>query len=213
MRAGLCGAHLCLCGGRSDGLVIVDVERPSSRASTQKCDAGGQLNDAEDVIVGSTNASLFAYVADGRNGLKVLQLTAPTASRSSTASRREPKPELIAWARHAVAGAGPVQGPRPRPCGRRDRRPDRGLRTHRLAAVHPAGDGALLHRPLGPALPGDGRRRHGDLDGPAHGGAGRPVGFWPTGRARHRGGSAVRGHHGRHRHRWFAQLPVIPAAA
>ena len=35
------------------------------------------MNDAQDVIVGSTNASLFAYVADGRNGLKVIQLTSP----------------------------------------------------------------------------------------------------------------------------------------
>ena len=32
---------------------------------------------SQDVIVGSTNASLFAYVADGRNGMKVLQLTSP----------------------------------------------------------------------------------------------------------------------------------------
>ena len=35
------------------------------------------MNDAEDVVVASTNASLFAYVADGRNGMKVLQLTSP----------------------------------------------------------------------------------------------------------------------------------------
>ena len=35
-------------------------------------DAGGALDDARDIIVATTNASLFAYVADGRNGLKVL---------------------------------------------------------------------------------------------------------------------------------------------
>ena len=51
-----------------------DPERPRIY---QKFNADGQLNDARDVIVGSTNASLFAYVADGRNGLKVLQLTSP----------------------------------------------------------------------------------------------------------------------------------------
>ena len=39
--------------------------------------ADGQLNDARDVVVGTTNASLFAYVADGENGLKVIQLTSP----------------------------------------------------------------------------------------------------------------------------------------
>ena len=42
--------------------------------------ADGKLNDARDVVVGSTNASLFAYVADGANGLKVLQLTSPESA-------------------------------------------------------------------------------------------------------------------------------------
>src|SRR5690606_11351280 len=60
-----------------DGLVIVDVTRPEQPHVYQTFTAGGTLNDAQDVIVGSTNASLFAYVADGRNGLKVLQLTSP----------------------------------------------------------------------------------------------------------------------------------------
>ena len=36
--------------------------------------AGGALNDVNDVKVAMTNASVFAYVADGRNGLRVLQL-------------------------------------------------------------------------------------------------------------------------------------------
>src|ERR1700761_3161360 len=62
---------------KKDGLVIVDVKRPEKPAIYQKVDFGGQMNDAEDVIVGSTNASLFAYVADGKNGLKVIQLTSP----------------------------------------------------------------------------------------------------------------------------------------
>ena len=48
------------------------------------------------MIVGTTNASLFAYVADGENGLKVLQLTSPARSRSSTASAPSPSRELIA---------------------------------------------------------------------------------------------------------------------
>jgi hypothetical protein len=39
--------------------------------------AGGKLRDSRDVMVASTNASLFAYVADGVGGLKVLQLTSP----------------------------------------------------------------------------------------------------------------------------------------
>jgi len=59
----------------------------------------GQMNDAEDVIVASTNASLFAYVADGRNGLKVIQLTSPDSQRNFYGFSPEPRPELIAWAR------------------------------------------------------------------------------------------------------------------
>ena len=50
----------------SEGLVIVDVTSPSGRALYTTFTADGTLNDVEDVVVGSTNASLFAYVADGR---------------------------------------------------------------------------------------------------------------------------------------------------
>ena len=51
------------------------------------------------MIVASTNASLFAYVADGRNGMKVLQLTSPSSQPNFYGFSPEPKPELIAWAR------------------------------------------------------------------------------------------------------------------
>jgi hypothetical protein len=80
-----------------EGLVIVDIENPQKPRVYQKFNAGGQLNDARDVIVGSTNASLFAYVADGRNGLKVIQLTAPDTQPKFYGFSPEPKPQLIAW--------------------------------------------------------------------------------------------------------------------
>ncbi|WP_293898531.1 hypothetical protein [Phenylobacterium sp.] len=86
---------------KKDGLVIVDVKAPERPKIYQKFDAGGALNDAEDVIVGSTNASLFAYVADGRNGLKVLQLTSPASQPNFYGFSPAPKPELIAWAKTA----------------------------------------------------------------------------------------------------------------
>jgi hypothetical protein len=57
------------------------------------------MNDVEDVIVASTNASLFAYVADGRNGMKVLQLTSPESQPNFYGFSPAPKPELIAWAK------------------------------------------------------------------------------------------------------------------
>lgn len=84
---------------KGDGLVIVDITRPRAPAIYQKYTADGQLNDAEDVIVASTNASAFAYVADGRNGIKVIQLTSFDSSASVYGFAPEPKPELIAWAK------------------------------------------------------------------------------------------------------------------
>jgi hypothetical protein len=80
-----------------EGLVIVDVETPTQPRIHTVFTADGKLNDAQDVIVGSTNASLFAYVADGRNGLKVLQLTAPDTQPKFYGFSPEPKPQLIAW--------------------------------------------------------------------------------------------------------------------
>ena len=84
---------------KKDGLVILNVTNPEQPVLYQKVDFGGQLNDAEDVIVGSTNASLFAYVADGKNGLKVIQLTSPASQPNFYGFSPAPKPELIAWAR------------------------------------------------------------------------------------------------------------------
>ena len=86
---------------KQNGLVIVDVTRPRTPLVYQRVTLDGQLNDAEDVVVGSTNASLFAYVADGRNGLKVLQLTSPESQPNFYGFSPKPKPELIAWARTA----------------------------------------------------------------------------------------------------------------
>jgi hypothetical protein len=84
---------------KQDGLVILNITNPRSPKVYQKVTLEGTLNDAEDVIVGSTNASLFAYVADGRNGMKVLQLTSPDSQRNFYGFSPAPKPELIAWAK------------------------------------------------------------------------------------------------------------------
>ena len=84
---------------KGDGLVILDVEKPRAPKVFRKVTLGGTLNDAEDVIVASTNASLFAYVADGRNGVKVLQLTSPDSQRNFYGFSPAPLPEMIAWAK------------------------------------------------------------------------------------------------------------------
>jgi len=84
---------------KAQGLAIVDITRPEHPFVYRMETAGGLMNDAEDVIVGSTNASAFAYVADGRNGLKVLQLTSPDSQPNFYGFSPPPMPELIAWAR------------------------------------------------------------------------------------------------------------------
>jgi len=84
---------------KQEGLAIIDITRPMAPVIYQKVTFDGQMNDAEDVIVGTTNASLFAYVADGRNGLKVIQLTSPDSQPNFYGFSPAPKPELIAWAK------------------------------------------------------------------------------------------------------------------
>ncbi len=84
---------------KREGLVIVDVKRPEAPAIYQRFTADGKLNDAEDVVIGSTNASLFAYVADGVNGMKVIQLMSPESQPNFYGFSPKPMPEMIAWAR------------------------------------------------------------------------------------------------------------------
>ncbi|MEQ8956240.1 MAG: hypothetical protein RL120_19080, partial [Gammaproteobacteria bacterium] len=80
-----------------DGLVIVDVENPEAMTLLQTFTGDNELrlSDSRDVVVGSTNASLFAYVADGAAGLKVLQLTSPQSQPKLYGYSPEPRPEII----------------------------------------------------------------------------------------------------------------------
>src|SRR5204863_4797828 len=61
----------------AEGLAIVDIENPEKPKLDQMFNAGGALNDSRAVQIGSVNASMFALVADGRNGLRVLQMISP----------------------------------------------------------------------------------------------------------------------------------------
>src|SRR5207248_624454 len=60
-----------------EGLAIIDVENPERPFIDQIFNAGGALNDTRAVQIGSVNASQFALVADGKNGLRVVQLISP----------------------------------------------------------------------------------------------------------------------------------------
>jgi hypothetical protein len=79
-----------------NGVVIVDVERPENPRIDQTFNAGGQLNDVYDVKIAMTNASVFAYVADGRNGLRVLQLVSANDTPGAFGFSPRPIPSLIA---------------------------------------------------------------------------------------------------------------------
>ena len=50
------------------------------RQYNQMFNAGGKIDDTNDVKIGMTNASLFAYLADGHNGLQVVQLFSPESN-------------------------------------------------------------------------------------------------------------------------------------
>jgi hypothetical protein len=84
----------------AEGLAIVNVGKPTEPRLLMHYDANGAIRDARDVVVASTNASLFAYVADGAGGLKVLQLTAPDTQPNFYGFSPEPRPQLVA--RHAT---------------------------------------------------------------------------------------------------------------
>ena len=82
------------------GVAIIDVENPESPKLDQIFDADHQLNDVNDVKIGMVAATAFAFVADGKNGLRILQILSPwdDAAHFSGFSPR-PTPKLIATAR------------------------------------------------------------------------------------------------------------------
>jgi hypothetical protein len=80
----------------SEGLVIVDVERPERPRVDQTFNAGGAINDSRDVKVAMTNASVFAYIADGVNGLQVVQLVSANDTPGAFGFSPRPTPQLIA---------------------------------------------------------------------------------------------------------------------
>jgi hypothetical protein len=80
----------------SQGLAIIDVERPAKPVLFQMFNAGGALNDVRSVRIGATDASVFAYVADGQNGLRVVQLITPGETPGSAGFSPTPTPRLIA---------------------------------------------------------------------------------------------------------------------
>jgi len=80
----------------SEGLAIIDVEKPEHPRLEQMFNADGQINDCRSVQIGSVNASMFALLADGKNGFRVLQLISPDTVPQAMGFDPKPAPQLIA---------------------------------------------------------------------------------------------------------------------
>ena len=79
-----------------EGLAIIDIEKPEQPKLDQMFNADGALSDTRAVQVGAVNASMFALVADGRNGLRVIQLISPDTVPGHGGFSPRPNPKLIA---------------------------------------------------------------------------------------------------------------------
>jgi hypothetical protein len=79
-----------------DGLAIVDIKNPAKPKLHSHFTADGALNDTRAIQIGAVNASMFGLVADGKNGLRVVQLISPENQPNYMGFSPEPKPKLIA---------------------------------------------------------------------------------------------------------------------
>jgi hypothetical protein len=83
----------------ANGIAIVDVERPEAPRLQQMFSASGQLNDVNDLKIGMVSSSQFAFVADGRNGMRIVQLFSSKTQDTFYGFSPQPMPELIATRR------------------------------------------------------------------------------------------------------------------
>ena len=88
-------AYAFVAAGR-DGIGIVDIEAAERPRLERIFNDDGRINDTNDVKIGMTNASQFAYVADGRNGLQVVQLFSPSDNPNYLGFSPRPTPRRIA---------------------------------------------------------------------------------------------------------------------
>lgn len=89
--------------GGPRGLVILDITNAEEPKVDQVYNANGHINDAYDVKLGITYNSLFAYIADGKNGMRVVQLFSPETPGYEGFSPRL-TPRLIATFQPLQAG-------------------------------------------------------------------------------------------------------------
>jgi hypothetical protein len=121
-----------------EGLVVLDIENPERPSLVEKFDANGQLNDATAVTTASVNASTFAFVADGKNGLRIVRLIEPAETPGHLGFSPKPTPALIASYRTRGPALAIAEG------AKRDRAIDESGNQIGVA-------GRLGSRPLGPS--------------------------------------------------------------
>jgi hypothetical protein len=80
----------------AEGLAIIDIENPEKPKLAEMFNADGALNDTRAVQIGSVNASMFALVADGHNGLCIVQMISPENVPGHMGFSPRPNPKLIA---------------------------------------------------------------------------------------------------------------------
>jgi hypothetical protein len=78
------------------GIAIIDIEHPEAPKLEQTFNAEGKLSDTNDVKLGMVSSSLFAFVADGNNGMRVVQLFSPEDNPNFYGFSPKPTPKLIA---------------------------------------------------------------------------------------------------------------------
>jgi hypothetical protein len=80
----------------ADGLAFIDISNPEKPKLERLYNADGKLNDTRAIQIGSVNASEFALVADGTNGLQILQLISPENVPEHMGFSPKPNPKWIA---------------------------------------------------------------------------------------------------------------------
>ncbi len=85
----------CYVAAGARGLVILDItDAEAPKVEHEGFTAGGHITDATSVSVGVTYNSLFAYVADGKNGFRVIQMFSPESPGYEGFSVK-PTPRLV----------------------------------------------------------------------------------------------------------------------
>ena len=139
------------------GIAIVNVEQPENPTLDQFFNAEGKLNDTNDVKIGMVSSSLFAFVADGKNGMQVFQLFSPQATPKFGGFSPQPVPKLIAsYPTHGRPLA--ISRHRSRSCRRRNRPPVGRVWPPRLQTSESDGDAKPVSSPR-TALHRDGHTR------------------------------------------------------